>query len=651
MSEVSEPTGGGPLHDAQRRSARIHWTSPHFNHRAKAAALWIIVPLAGALLSWQTLPLEPQPGVDNSWGAALHMALHDGVTFGNHLIFTYGPLGFLSVPTLWYSHTGAIAFFYAVLVRLALATALFAGARRSYGAVAGAAVALIVASASGSALETVPFLVFGVWVLDGVRDRRRILIVMAAGGAIAGFELLNKTSTGVELVALALVMACAARGRRSEQLLVTVAAMAAAVLVGWSATGQGLAELPAFAHSTEQIISGYAAAMGGGALIDGWPFVAACAAFVFGLVGALHMTANGESRRRWGIVALWITFWYFEFKEGFVRHDAGHNQIFFDAMLGGFLAFRWRPGRRLAALGATAALCLFSAVAAASSPLHVVDFPGDASSALTQIGQVTDRSKREAIIAEGRELIERSYPIDQQTLNLLRGKTTHVAPYQVAVAWAYQLDWHPLPVFQSYTAYTTTLDRDNADALNSAYAPLRILRNLEGPIDGRVLSFDEPLTMRTMLCRYRPLRTTSSWQVLALDPDRCTAPVLLRTVHADWNQVVAVPAPPNDHTVVFVRIDGVAVAGFERLTALLFRPAQRMVVLNGAAHRLVEETASDGLLLRAPARVDYAAPFNLAPNSTTIAVEKVGALPLPGAPITYSFYGQSVSPGGSSAAR
>jgi hypothetical protein len=126
---------------------------------------------------------------------------------------------------------------------------------------------------------------------------------------------------------------------------------------------------------------------------------------------------------------------------------------------------------------------------------------------------------------------------------------------------------------------------------------------------------------------------------------------LLRTVHANWNQVVAVPAPPNDHAVVFVRIDGVAVAGFERLTALLFRPAQRMVVLNGAAHRLVEETASDGLLLRAPARVDYAAPFNHAPNSTTIAVEKVGALPLPGAPITYSFYGQSVSPGVSSAAR
>ena len=43
------------------------------------------------------------------------MAHHFGITFGNHLIFTYGPLGFLSVPTLWYSDTGTIAVLYTLL--------------------------------------------------------------------------------------------------------------------------------------------------------------------------------------------------------------------------------------------------------------------------------------------------------------------------------------------------------------------------------------------------------------------------------------------------------------------------------------------------------------------------------------------------------
>ncbi len=106
-------------------------------------AIWVIVPLAIVLASWRALPLEPRPGLDNSWHAGLHMALQGGITFGSHLIFTYGPLGFLSVPTLWYTDTGVIAVVYTVLLRIALAAALFAAARRSYGTGVGAIVALL----------------------------------------------------------------------------------------------------------------------------------------------------------------------------------------------------------------------------------------------------------------------------------------------------------------------------------------------------------------------------------------------------------------------------------------------------------------------------------------------------------------------------
>ena len=56
-------------------------------------AIWVIVPLAIALLSWHTLALEPRPGLEYSWHAALHMALHDRITFGDHLIFTVRSIG------------------------------------------------------------------------------------------------------------------------------------------------------------------------------------------------------------------------------------------------------------------------------------------------------------------------------------------------------------------------------------------------------------------------------------------------------------------------------------------------------------------------------------------------------------------------------
>ncbi len=74
----------------------------------------------------------------------------------------------------------------------------------------------------------------------------------------------------------------------------------------------------------------------------------------------------------------------------------------------------------------------------------------------------------------------------------------------------------------------------------------------------RLQGFDEGQTTRAILCRYAELRTTERFQVLGVRPDRCGTPVLLATVHAPWGKSVGVPAPPNDHSFVFVRIGGVA---------------------------------------------------------------------------------------------
>jgi hypothetical protein len=612
--------------------------------RLAIVAVWVIVPLVIMLLCWHSLPLEPQPGLDNSWRAALQMALHDGITFGNHLIFTYGPLGFLSVPTLWYSDTGTIAVLYIVLLRFALASALFWGARRTYGTVVGAIVALLVAGASGVALESVPFLVFCVWMIDRVSGPRQRLTLVAIGGAVAGLELLNMESMGIEITVLAIIMALGVPGRRRNHVLVMLAALMLVLVVGWTATGQDLGSLPAYAHNVARIASGYAAAMGYEEPSLSWEYTAGWVAFAFGLAGALQMR-SGPARRRWGIVALWVAFCFFEYKEGFVRHDVSHGGIYFVALMGGFLAFRWRRESRLVGLGLAAALFAFAIAAQDSSFSTVFNPSANASSAISQVEQVTSPSASASITAQGRRAIESVFPIDQSTLNLLRGHTVHVYPYQTAEVWAYDLDWRPLPVFQSYAAYTTGLDQEDADALNSAQAPQRILRNQDSGIDGRVLAFDEGLTARTILCRYQELHSTVTWQVLGLGPNRCGAPLLLGTVHAGWDQTIPVPAPPNEHTFVFVRIGGVAVEGLERLTALLYKPVERVVLLDGVVHRLIEGTATDGLLLRAPAGVDFTAPFNLAPNSSTIAVGKAGQGHSRGKPITFSFFAQSVSVG------
>ena len=627
---------------------------PNEHSRWVRAAVWVGVAIAITLLCWRRLPLQPTPGLDRSWEAALHMALHEGVTFGNHLVFTYGPLGFLSVPTLWYSETGALAVFYAFLLSFLIALALFAGARRTFGTIGGAVVAFVVADLSGIALEAVPFLILAVWIVDRVSDRRRRLAWMAVGGAVAGLELLNKQSTGIELAALAIIVAFAAQGRRRDNLLVTLGALLVAVLACWATTEQSLGALPEYVRSSKQLISGYAAAQGYTGPGLAWQYPAGLLAFAIGLASALQMTADGPPRRRWGIVALWVVFCFFEYKEAFVLHERYHGAIFFVALMGGFLAMRWRwrtPWVGLASLGVLCTLAIMAELwffEGLRSPLSRVNV------AITQILQTVSPSQSASITEKGRQAIEGVYPIDQATLSQLQGHTVHVAPYQTSVAWAYHLHWKPIPVFQSYVAYTTGLDQDNANALNSGNAPQRILRNIEE--DGiqrnpevpaqRVAVFNEGLATRAMLCRYTEVRSTQTWQVLAVGPDRCGPAVHLATVHAAWGKKVRVPAPPNNHSFVFARIGGVNVGGIERIVALLYKPAQRVVLLDGVSHGLVEETAADGLLLRAAPAADYAPPANLAPNSLTIAVAKVGGGAAGGTPLTYTFYAQSIAPQG-----
>ena len=412
-----------------------------------------------------------------------------------------------------------------------------------------------------------------------------------------------------------------------------------------TSTGQSFGALPSFARNSAQIISGFGLAMSYEEAGLDWQFIAGAAAFVFGVIAALRMTADSSSkRRRWGIVALWVAFCFFEYKEGFVRHEYIHATIFFVAMLGGFFAFSWRGRARVIGMAMVVALFAFALLAQRASVSELLE-PGRASTAVEQIADAFDPAEQRAIIASGRSAITFEWPVDERTLALMAGKTVHVSPYEASIAWAYNLLWRPLPVFQSYSAYTTALDEADEHAIRSGDAPQRILNNNHSEGEDRIVAFDQPLTSRAILCRYVELHTTSQWQLLGLGPNRCGVPVLLETVHAAWGQGVLVPPPPNDHSFVFANVGGVGVGGLESLASLLYRPTLREILLEGVPHRLIAGTAADGLILRAPPAVDFTPPYNLAPNVSTIAVRKVGQFEGSGKPITYPFYAEPVTDG------
>jgi len=244
-----------------------------------------------------------------------------------------------------------------------------------------------------------------------------------------------------------------------------------------------------------------------------------------------------------------------------------------------------------------------------------------------QLRLILSPSRQREQRAAARESLLHAYAISPAALRSLAGHTVQVDPWEAAAAWAYQLEWDPLPVFQNYSAYTSELDTVNATAERSSTGPQRILRentkvvdphHTAPTVDSRVPAWDPPQTTIAMLCNYEQVQADAHWQVLAKTDDRCREPRALGSVSARYGQSIAVPSV-GAGGILYADIRGLGVSGGERVKALIYRASIRYVLINGTRlFRVVPGTATDGLLLDAGPRLDYPPPYALSPSAHTL---------------------------------
>lgn len=605
----------------------------------------IAVPLLIMALGWSALSLQPGSGLDESWNAALYLATHDGLTFGRDVVFTLGPLGFLYQPEAWEIHLAQIAVVYTVVLRFAVAYAVYRSLRNPFGGVLAFAVSVIVVCiGTGTQFgELVVFLAAAGWALGAEPGDHKVLAVVVGGGVLAGLQCLVKVSIGATLAFMLVVVVLSLPVRRREYGAYALGAFVISLVGLWLMAGQALGVLPHYLIHSAAVASGYTGAMGLEATGLGWEYTAALIGLGVGVWAVWRVAEPRMSRQRLGMAILWLAFWFSMFKEGFVRHDLWHGSAFFVGLLGGFAVIRWRRSERLVAAVTVAALATFT-LAAQSASLDL-RFSHDVRSLISNVSDVMNGSKVTAMQQSARAYIRESEPpIDATMQRLIAGHTVAIYPAEQDIAWAYDVRWDPIPVFQSYAAYTSSLDALDAGFLASARAPTRILFQGTAGIDNRVGAFDESATLRTMLCHYRPLDVGQGTLLLTLVANRCPLPPRrLEVVHAGWGQVVPVPAPPTPRSLVYVDIAGTGPAGFERLESLLYRPGDRFVLINGVSPmRFIPGTATDGLPLRLSPAADWPRPYNVAVGAKTIAISRGGGLG--GGKLTYTFYAETVAP-------
>jgi hypothetical protein len=597
------------------------------------------VALAGAavaLLAWRVGMNPPGPGLDPSWNAGLAMAAHDGLQFGQEIVFSYGPLGFLQSQYIWFGGPGVLAFLFSAAVYLGFAVSLVWALQRALPLLAAAVVAFL-------AIATLPLLeqplllavLVSLALLEETRPPRALDAFVVLGASFAAVEALVKLSTGPIVFAIFLLALIGARAGRAR-IVLYVALFFAELLALWLISGQSLGAVPDFLSSTKQIVSGYSGAMIREVEVAHWKVVLASIAAAVTTVALVVACAAGRFRDRRALAcgaALMGIAAFTVFKEGVVRTDAGHLSLYFSTACVLWIAIPWTRERWLWLVTGAAAIAIAGVPVRPPGLETNLNAFDNLKYASEQARNLVDPGRRADLIAAGRAGMKGVYRLDPQTRAALAGHTVAIEPWEVGVAWAYELDWRPLPVFQDYSAYTADLDRLNAETVESPAGPDRILR--ENPLlvlpefptqdlDSRLNSWDPPEQQRAVLCNFVPLHTTERWQVLGRVPDRCGEARPAGSATAGEGEAVEVPAPRKDEA-VFVRIHGAGIDGLERVATTLFHARVRRLLVDGShSYRLIPETAADGLLLRGAGRFATGGPFAPVPQARTVAVTGAG---------------------------
>lgn len=309
-----------------------------------------------AWLTWPVLSVAPGPGLDPAYGYGLTEAARQGLASGSQIVFTYGPLGFLTAPSLWWAPAAAGALAVTAVVHLAWCSVVWIAARRHLPLLGAAAAfvalmwlsTLLPANQTGDAAEmlALTLAVAALLLLERRPNGPVVPAAVAVGSVAAAFTVLAKFDSGLLAVGVVAVAAAGLCRRWWAGLAGALGATGASIVVLWVAAGQPLADLRPWLERAVVMTLGWGDALRYEAPGTAWQYPAAA------LLAAAVLTVLWAGRSR-SSVASWLVVGgvlLVGFKHGFVRHDA-HVVWFFIPVAALLLALP-PVGRRVGVSGA-----------------------------------------------------------------------------------------------------------------------------------------------------------------------------------------------------------------------------------------------------------------------------------------------------------
>ncbi len=445
--------------------------------------------------------------LDGSWMIGLHKANMQGMIHGKDIVFTYGPLGFLTVPIFISRNQWLYSAVYTLSVYGLTLSSFSLYVRKTKANLLDTVIFTVVfvvvfrdfCSGSDFGLPLSVFILSYLYVLG---KRHRWLLPGLAFLFSTLLFIKFSYALMVSFTGAAFLFVLVLNKRYKEAFIFVTSGLIALLAQTLLLLGSPKA-IVTYLNGCLHISSGYNSSM----TVNGDMHQLLFAAFAWLSYIALFIyNAFKKNRPVLIYLAFCSSLLFVSFKYGFVRNDPHHVVYFYSIWMLVFSLYYLSsfPQARIVKY-AVLLLILMMLYQHISIPHVSRGYTGSSSAdkmkevrlgynLLRGIG--TEEQNRKL-----KEDLGRYYSLDTKTVRMLSGHTVDVFNIDIAITELYGFNWHPRPVFQSYSAYTDYLDLLNANYFSSTSAPQYVLYNMR-TIDYRYPLFDEPATFRVLLQRY-----------------------------------------------------------------------------------------------------------------------------------------------------
>ena len=450
----------------------------------------------------------PPAGLESSWQIAINMAAANGWVFGKDIIFTYGPLGFLSTQIGLAIPYGNLIIFLSDLGIIGVILFIIARILRKYNSLLVYGIILIAAYHLAYAETTYRILVIVIFFLFQNIKKFNFysfsLVVL-----LLTLQFFIKPSAAIYFIVLFFITSLYLAVYKGNKW--TWAYIFGLVLLIFLLSKLLNVELSVYLTSNLDMSKTYSSTMNHIALSN----VKAALSLFFALslilafiIISLLTIRKAKNLDTVIISGIAILSFFFLFKQSYVRFDSSHLLIFWSTVISIVFIFFYHtyqlPERLLKYLYISVIVILitsFSFFSKFRGAKYIVPLPVGYLSELPLTHFKNDYIKSASKFTELPESIRRT----------IGTNSIDVMPNDIYSIYFNRLNYKPRPVIQSYAAISTLLNTYNCNFYKRVNSSEFILYN-NGSINNRYPFWDESMTKQVLLSDYEPYDSLFVWK-------------------------------------------------------------------------------------------------------------------------------------------